>query len=171
MAATETERQLIAFSLHGEQYAVPIASVQEIIRYTPPGVTAAATDLVRGMISLRGRVLPVADLSSRLGRALEVGSATRILIIELTNGSVGLIVDSVDGVLHVAESEIAPLPASMAGSGLGDEIATVDDRLVMLVDPERAVGAALPTPPRRRRTAPRSAAAQGRSRGRSRRSG
>jgi len=65
MTATEPERQLVVFSLHGESYALPIASVREIIRYVEPGATAVATGVIQGMISLRGRTLPVIDLSSR----------------------------------------------------------------------------------------------------------
>ena len=92
-AQSEVERQLIVFSLHGEHYGLPIASVQEIIRYTPPRVTATARGLVQGLINLRGRVLPVLDLSSRLGRALEVSDTTRILVIDVADGVLGLIVD------------------------------------------------------------------------------
>jgi purine-binding chemotaxis protein CheW len=88
-ASSELERQLIMFSLHGEHYALPIASVQEIIRYTPPRVTAAARGLVQGLINLRGRVVPILDLSSRLGQALEVTDRTRILVIEVTAGCSG----------------------------------------------------------------------------------
>ena len=94
---SEPERQLVVFSLHGERYGLPIACVREIIRYTPPRVTATARGLIQGMISLRGRVLPVLDLSSRLGRTLEVSGATRILVIEVSTGVVALIVDTVDG--------------------------------------------------------------------------
>ena len=86
-AQPELERQLIVFSLHGEHYGLPIASVQEIIRYTPPRVTAAARGLVQGLINLRGRVLPVLDLSSRLGGILEVSDTTRILVVEVANGA------------------------------------------------------------------------------------
>ncbi len=85
-AQSELERQLIVFSLHGERYGLPIADVREIIRYTPPRVTAAARGLIRGLINLRGRVLPVLDLSSRLGRVLEVSDTTRILVIEVSGG-------------------------------------------------------------------------------------
>jgi purine-binding chemotaxis protein CheW len=143
VTASEMERQLVTFSMHGERYAVPIGSVREIIRYTPPGVRAAAGGIVRGMINLRGRVLPVADLSARLGGTLEVQSTTRILIVDVTNGSVGLVVDRVDGVLHVAESRIEPLPAAMADNAVGHQIVAVDDQLVMLMDPELALGSAL----------------------------
>jgi purine-binding chemotaxis protein CheW len=142
-AQSELERQLIVFSLHGEHYGLPIASVLEIIRYTPPRVTAAAWGLVQGLINLRGRVLPLVDLSARLGRTLEVSDATRILIVEVANGAVGLIVDTVDGMVRVPTPRIEPIPVAAGEDALGDEIAAIDDRLVMLIDPERALGGVL----------------------------
>jgi purine-binding chemotaxis protein CheW len=149
------ERHLVVFSLHGEQYGLPVASVREIVRYTAPSATAAATGVVVGMINLRGRVLPIVDLSSRLGATLEITGATRILVIELARGSVGLIVDSVDGVMRIPAEQVEPLPVPVGEDGLGEEIAAVGDRLIMLLDAERAVGRALPARPaarRRRRT-------------------
>src|SRR5438270_4272307 len=106
MTAAELERQLVLFSLHGEYYGLPISSVREIIRYTPPSATATAAGMVQGMISLRGRTLPILDLSSRLGQQLEVGAKTRILVLEVSRGALGLIVDTVDGILPVPAERI-----------------------------------------------------------------
>jgi purine-binding chemotaxis protein CheW len=152
-AGSGPERQLIAFSLHGEQYALPIAAVQEIIRYTPPRATATARGLVQGLINLRGRVLPVVDLSSRLGRVLEVTDATRILVVEVSAGVLGLIVDRVEGVLRISADRIEAIPGTVAADALGDQVAAVDDQLVMLVDAERALGGVLAASPGRERGA------------------
>jgi purine-binding chemotaxis protein CheW len=155
MTAAESERQLVVFSLHGEYYGLPITSVREIIRYVPPSATAAASGLIQGMISLRGRTLPIVDLSSRLGRRLEVESKTRILVVEVSRGTLGLVVDTVDGILPVPAAQIEPLPVAATEDGLGDEVAAVGDRLIVLIDAERALGALLPerpAPARRRRT-------------------
>ncbi len=145
MTAAEPERHLVVFSWHGERYAVPIASVREIIRYTRPTAVATTSELIRGMISLRGRVLPVVDVSSRLGHELEIDAGTRILVLEVANGNIGLIVDTVEGVREIPVSKIEPLPG--AGDGLGHEIAVIDDQLIVLVDPERALGGVLPGRP------------------------
>lgn len=162
MTAAEGERQLVVFSLHGEHYALPITVVREIIRYVPPGATATARGLIQGMISLRGRTLPIADLSSRLGQRLEVGEKTRILVVEVAHAALGLVVDSVEGILPVPAAQIEALPIAAAEDGLGDEVATVGDRLIILIDPERVLGAVFPapaasasgTPVRRRRITP-----------------
>ena len=161
---SEPERQLIVFSLHGERYGLPIACVREIIRYTPPRVTATARGLIQGMISLRGRVLPVLDLSSRLGRILEVSGSTRILVIEISTGVVALIVDTVEGVMQVATHRIEDIPGALPDDALGHQIAAIGDQLVMLIDPDRALGNALPAPPAGERPAAAAEAAPPRAR-------
>jgi purine-binding chemotaxis protein CheW len=148
MNTSAPERQLVIFTLHGESYGLPISSVREIIRYVQPSVTAAATGLVRGMINLRGRLLPIVDLSGRLGRELEVGGQTRILVLELAAGWLGLIVDTVDGVINVPADRIEPIPGVIGDDAIGGQVAALDDRLIMLIDAERALGAALPAPPK-----------------------
>ncbi len=155
MTAAEGERQLVVFSLHGEHYGLPITTVREIIRYVKPSATAAARGVMRGMISLRGRTLPIVDLSSRLGQSLEVGTKTRILVVEITAGALGLVVDTVDGILPVPAEQIQAVPFTSDDDAVGDEVAAVGDKLIVLIDPERAFGEVLPrkpAPARRRRT-------------------
>jgi len=155
MTAAKGERQLVVFSLHDEHYGLPITTVREIIRYVAPSATAAARGIIQGMISLRGRTLPIVDLSSRLGQSLEVGSQTRILVLEVASGALGLVVDNVDGILPIAADQIQPLPVTGADNGLGDEVAAVGDKLIVLIDPELAFGDVLPrkaAPARRRKT-------------------
>jgi purine-binding chemotaxis protein CheW len=155
MTAAEGERQLVVFSLHGEHYGLPITTVREIIRYVAPSATAAARGVIQGMISLRGRTLPIVDLSSRLGKSFEVGSKTRILVLEIAAGALGLLVDTVDGILPIPAEQIQALPGNSNDNPLGDEVAAVGDNLIVLIDAERAFGDVLPrkpAPSRRRRT-------------------
>jgi chemotaxis signal transduction protein len=151
----EAEGQVVVFSVLGEHYGLSITSVREIIRYTPPRATATARGLIRGMLNLRDRLIPVLDLSPLLGGQLEIGAGSRILVVELSSGPVGVVVDSVDGIVRVSADQVAPLPAA-ANRELGEEIAALDDRLVVLIDPERiALAAGLAAPARRsRRAAP-----------------
>ncbi len=159
MTAAAGERQVVVFSLHGERYGLPITAVREIIRYVAPSATAAARGVIQGMISLRGRTLPIVDLSSRIGQQLEVGSQTRILVLEVPGGAIGLIVDGVDGILPIPAAQIEPMPVASADNGFGEEVAAVGDRLIVLIDPERAFGDLFPRKPaparRRRTTSPR----------------
>jgi chemotaxis signal transduction protein len=149
MSPAQAERQVVVFSVLGECFALPVASVREIIRYTPPGATATANGLIRGMLSLRDRLIPVVDLSPVLGGQIEVGAGSRILIVEAAAGALGLIVDSVGGIVWISPDQVSALPPA-AKRELGEEIAAVDDRLVLLLDPERVALAAGLTPPARR---------------------
>ena len=148
-------RQLVVFTLHGDRFAVPIETVREIVRYTPPAASAAASGLIRGMINLRGVVVPVADLSDRLGHGRHTGEDAQIVVLELRDGPLGLIVDHVKGVQRVPRAQINPTPVPGAEQGFGDEIAAIDDELVLLLDPERVLGSLLRRPAAR---APRGAA-------------
>ena len=146
MGPAETERQIVVFSLGGEYYGLPITAVREIIRYAAPSATATARGAIRGMIILRGRTLPIAELSSRLGKELEVGPRTRILVLEVAGDPLGLIVDGVDGILPIPVDRIEALPVGAVGA-----------RLIVLIDPDRAFGGLLPgkptrAPARRRKT-------------------
>lgn len=149
MAAAETERQVVVFSLGGEYYGLPIATVREIIRYVEPSATATARGAIRGMIVLRGRTLPIVDLSSRIGKQIETATRTRILVLEVAAGALGLIVDGVDGILPIPAERIEPLPVATGDEGLGDEVAAVGERLIVLIDPEHAFGDLLPRKPAR----------------------
>ena len=68
-------RQLVVFTLGAEQYALPIEQVHEIIRYDEPRSVASPISWVRGVISLRGRIVPVYDLAARLGVDSELSEA------------------------------------------------------------------------------------------------
>jgi purine-binding chemotaxis protein CheW len=126
-------RQLVVFTLGAEQYALPIKQVQEIIRYKQPRSFTSTDYSVRGVISLRGRIIPVYDLASRLGVSSELSDHTMIMILEAAAQTVGVIVDAVDEVLTVKADQLEQLPN--ADTTLMDSIAKLGDRLVVLLDP------------------------------------
>jgi purine-binding chemotaxis protein CheW len=127
-------QQLVVFSLGNEEYALPITQVQEIIRYTEPRAVASDSPWIRGVISLRGKIVPVCDLGSRLGLATELAEQAKIVIVETGGGTVGVIVDEVEEVLTVNGDELDTVPA--AGTDFIDAIAKIGDRLVILLNPE-----------------------------------
>ena len=98
-------RQLVVFTLGAEQYALPIEQVHEIIRYDEPRSVASPIAWVRGVISLRGRIVPVYDLASRLGLDSEISETTKIVIVESGDETAGVIVDEVEEVLTVEEAD------------------------------------------------------------------
>jgi purine-binding chemotaxis protein CheW len=155
-----SERELVVFTLHGERYGVPIETVREIVRYRRPTATAAAAGLIQGLISLRGEVLTVADLSSRLGRDAHRGEGAQIVVLTLAEGSLGLVVDHVEGVRRVPGDHVTRSPVPGTEQGFGEEIASIDDDLVLLLDPQRVLGGVLRRPaPKRTRAAKKPAGA------------
>src|SRR4051794_36901543 len=126
--------QLVIFALGSEQYALPIAQVQEIIRYTEPRAVSSDAVWVRGVISLRGKIVPVCDLADRLGLEGERAATAKIVIVETSVGTAGVIVDEVVEVITVDASQLDALPT--AGAAFIEAIAKIDDRLVVLLNPD-----------------------------------
>ena len=126
-------RQLVVFTLGTEHYALPIHQVHEIIRYSEPRSVASRADWVRGVISLRGRIVPVYDLATRLGVPSELTDETKIVIVEAGSETAGVIVDGVEEVLTVQDEQLQEAPG--ADTTLIDSIAKVDSRLVVLLKP------------------------------------
>jgi purine-binding chemotaxis protein CheW len=132
--AAAVSRQLVVFSLAGEEYALPIASVSEIIRHTTLRSVASDTPGVRGVIGLRGKIIPIVDLAIRLGLPLtqaDSGESGKIVILDADGSQIGVCVDQVDEVVTVMSDQLEVVPA--AGSAV-EAVAKLGDRLVMLLD-------------------------------------
>jgi purine-binding chemotaxis protein CheW len=134
MSTSETTRQLVIFSLGTEEYALPITRVQEIIRYTEPRSVASQTAWIRGVINLRGKIVPVCDLALRLGLPTEREESAKIVIVETEIGTAGVIVDDVEEVLTVDDGQLESVPS--ADADYVEAIAKVDDRLAILLNPD-----------------------------------
>ena len=132
MAEETNARQLLVFSLGEEEYALPVTSVQEIIHYTPPRAVASEAHWIQGVISLRGKIIPVADLGARLGLVSERNEGGKIVVVESGTVTAGVVVDDVDEVLTIEEAQLDAVPA--AGSDAIDGIVKIDDRLIILLD-------------------------------------
>lgn len=108
--------QYLTFVLGGEVFAIGILAVKEIIQYSGLTVVPMMPQSIRGVINLRGAVVPVMDLSARFGRqANEVTKRTCIVIVEIEMDGeqqvIGVLVDAVNAVLDIPASEIEPAPA------------------------------------------------------------
>jgi purine-binding chemotaxis protein CheW len=109
-------RQYLTFSVGGEIFAIGILNIKEIIEYGSVTEIPMMPVFIRGVINLRGAVVPVIDLSVRFGRpATQIARRTSIVIIEVREGEVhqdiGIVVDAVHEVLEIPASEIEPPPA------------------------------------------------------------
>ena len=130
MAATTTH-QLVVFSLGSEEYAAPITRVHEIIDWAEPRSVSSDMPWMRGVISLRGKLVGVFDLAARLG-AGAAGDGGQIVIVEAAGDQAGVIVDEVIEVLTVEASQLETIP--VADADLVQGVAKVQDRLIVLLN-------------------------------------
>jgi purine-binding chemotaxis protein CheW len=131
MSQQATPQQLVVFTLGAEHYALPIHAVNEIIRYSEPRSVASRTEWVRGVISLRGRIVPVYDVAARLGLTSALSEHSKIVIVEAGGEIAGVIVDTVEEVLTVSGDQIEEAPG--ADPAMIESIIRVDDRLIVLL--------------------------------------
>jgi len=138
--------QYLTFVLGGETYAVDILHIKEILEFGQLTAVPMMPPFIRGVINLRGAVVPVIDLSSRFGgRRCEVTRKTCIVILELGNNDgaqvIGMVVDAVNEVLDIPRSDIEPPPAF--GARIRTEfisgMARLGQRFVVLLDPDRVL--------------------------------
>jgi len=141
LAVQEEENQFLTFLLGNEMFAIDILGIKEIIEYGDLTTVPMMPSFIRGVINLRGAVVPVVDLSARFGRdGSRVTRRTCIVIIETGNESekqdIGIVVDSVSEVLEIPEEEIEPPPSF--GSRLRAEFISgmgkVKDKFVIILD-------------------------------------
>jgi purine-binding chemotaxis protein CheW len=138
--------QYLAFHLCDEEYALDIARISEIIKVREFTDIPRAPEFILGIISLRGVVVPVFDLRLRLKLgASELTSASRIVVCQLDDVTVGLLVDSINQVVHLTEDDIEPPPGVLSGldremvSGIG----RYQGRMIILLNIQNALNVEL----------------------------
>lgn len=135
------EHHLVTFNLDHEEYGVNIGSVQEIIRVGQITAVPNAPEFVKGVINLRGRVIPVLNLRRRL--ELSEGKLTknsRIVVVESGTKVLGLLVDGVSHVLRIPASSVDLPPAESDQTRTYIRaIGKVDSRLIMLMDLDKVL--------------------------------
>jgi purine-binding chemotaxis protein CheW len=104
-------RELISFRIGDQEFCVDIMEVREIRGWTPATALPQAPAFVRGVINLRGAVLPIVDLGARLGLGAAVPTARHVIIVaQVQNQVVGLLVDAVSDILTVTDEQVQPTP-------------------------------------------------------------
>ena len=139
MPRAANPRQLVVFNLGDEHYALSIAQVHEIIRYSEPRSVASRADWVKGVISLRGQIIPVYDLATRLGVPSRLTEHAKIVIVDTGTEIAGVIVDGVEEVLTIDAEQLQAAPGT--DPSVVEAIAKVDDRLIVLLHPSAAFSA------------------------------
>jgi purine-binding chemotaxis protein CheW len=129
--------ELLSFRLAEQEYSVDIMSVREIRGWTRATPLPHSPHYMRGVINLRGTVLPVMDLSSRLGMPPVEGDARNVIIVVQSGSqSVGLLVDAVSDILALPQSELQPPPdmAADTAHSFVQALTIVEGRMIRLLD-------------------------------------
>ena len=138
------ELQVVVFQVAEEHYAVDISGVREILRLPEITRVPHSPTFVEGVINPRGTVIPVIDLHKRFGIAQrDSTNDTRVMVLNVAESLVGAIVDSVSEVMTFTEEQIEPvdrLSVTISAEYITG-VAKVDDRLVILLDYEKVLGA------------------------------
>lgn len=138
--------QYLTFSVAGQMYGIGILAIKEIIQYGTLSPVPMMPSFIRGVINLRGAVVPVLDLAARFhGTPATSGRRSCIVVVELTDDEaiqdIGILVDGVSAVLEIPAEDIEPSPAFGAGiksdfiAGMGK----VNGRFVILLNVERVL--------------------------------
>ncbi len=137
MSETDTQsRQYITFIANGQEFAANIMAIREIRGWTDTTPLPNVPSYVRGVINLRGMVLPVIDLKARLGLGMTEATVKHVIIV-VNSGerTIGLLVDAVSDILTVSRQEIQSVPDVMreTQNDYVEGIAVLDGRMITLL--------------------------------------
>ncbi|MBD3837014.1 chemotaxis protein CheW [Brevundimonas sp.] len=131
-------REQVGFRVGQQAFCIDIASVIEIRGWTPATPLPGAPAYLKGVLNLRGTVLPIIDLAVRLGLASTEPSARHaILVVRSEAGMAGLLVEGVSDILQLDDADRQPPPSLGGAPGLVSAVFAVDDMLISLLDLER----------------------------------
>jgi len=138
--------EFLSFRLGREEYAIDILQVREIREHQAPTRIAGAPAYVKGVINLRGAIIPIVDLRARFGlEALGEGDSRVVIILSIAQRSMGIVVDGVNDVVAVPAGDIRPAPRELADvveRGFVHGLASVGERLLIVVDLARLLAPA-----------------------------
>jgi purine-binding chemotaxis protein CheW len=138
-------REFLAFKLASEEYGIDILRVQEIRSYEPPTRMANAPDFIKGVINLRGVIVPIIDMRIKF-KLEQVNYDAFTVVIVLTIGSqvIGMVVDGVSDVITLTPEQLRPVPEF--SSAIGNDhllaIGAVQDRMLILLNIEKLMTSA-----------------------------
>jgi purine-binding chemotaxis protein CheW len=137
--------QMVTFNLGPEVFGVNILQVQEINRMVEITAVPHTQDYVEGIINLRGKVIPIIDLRKKFClQERQHDGHTRIIVVDVSGETVGLVVDSVSEVLRVPSVSLEDAPKLVTGSGRQGadyikSVAKLDDRLLIYLDLDKVI--------------------------------
>lgn len=137
-----SEKQFVVFKLNNEEYGINIMNVKEIGPYKESVKIPNTPSFIEGIVNYRGSVIPIVNLRKRFNIGeLEVGTNTRIIIINLNERQIGFIVDEASQTIRLSDGDIEPAPEIISSIdsryiiGVGKK----DERLIILIDLEKVL--------------------------------
>jgi purine-binding chemotaxis protein CheW len=136
-------RELLTFTLGKESYGIDILKVREIRGYETVTRIANTPDFIKGVINLRGHIVPIVDMRIKLGLGeARYDAGTVVIILDVLGRVVGVVVDSVSDVITIPAAAVKPAPEF--GSVLGTQyilgLATLDAHMLIVIDIEGLIG-------------------------------
>jgi purine-binding chemotaxis protein CheW len=131
--------EFLTFNLGGEEYAIDILQVQEIRACESVTRIANTAEFIRGVINLRGTIVPIVDLRLKFGMAATASKTPVVIILSIARQVIGVVVDAVSDVVGLTAEQMRPAPdlGGASASGFIRGLAPLDDRMLILVDIER----------------------------------
>ena len=129
--------EVLSFTLGKEEYGIPIQKVQELRGYDAVTSIANAPAHLKGVINLRGTIVPIIDMRIRMRLGTPTyDQFTVVVILNIAERVIGMVVDSVSDVISLLPSQIKPAPEMHSGMDTGylTGIGTIDDRMLILID-------------------------------------
>jgi purine-binding chemotaxis protein CheW len=137
-------KEFLTFRLGAEEYGIDILKVQEIRGYENPTRIANAPEFIKGVINLRGTIVPIVDMRIKFGCGkAEYNAFTVVIILNVANRVVGIVVDSVSDVLELSSEQVKPAPelSSVVDSSYILGLGSVAERMLILVEIEALMSA------------------------------
>lgn len=138
-------REFLAFKLGDEEYGMDILRVQEIRSYEPPTRMANTPAFIKGVINLRGVIVPILDMRIKFNLAqVNYDTFTVVIVLNIGKQVVGMVVDGVSDVITLTPAQLRPVPqiASSIGSDHLLAIGSIQDRMLILLDIEKLMSSA-----------------------------
>ncbi|GGI19002.1 chemotaxis protein CheW [Oxalicibacterium faecigallinarum] len=133
----DSAHEVLSFKLGNEEYGIPIQKVQELRGYDTVTQIANAPAHLKGVINLRGTIVPIIDMRIRMRLGTPTyDQFTVVIILNIAGRVIGMVVDSVSDVIVLQPSQIKPAPDMHPGVDTGylTGIGTIDDRMLILID-------------------------------------
>lgn len=139
---TQPNLELLTFQIADQEYSLDIMSVREIRGWTRATPLPHAPSYMKGVINLRGTVLPVMDLSQRLGlKTREQTERNVIIVVSNQDVMTGLLVDAVSDIIALTQNDLQPPPEvqNSASSNVVSALTLIDDRMIRVLDLDSVV--------------------------------